>query len=150
MICDARRFERPGVTHEYRQDAFCASDGACPMEDVRTHHRTPQRRCRGAYLELCRCVSRDGLRAVDVARIPARHRGLSCLQSDQTVSHGFEERACTLDFGRRLESEGLAHLSRVGNAPDYARPRALHQRANECRSGCDGLRAGLHHHRPCA
>ena len=36
---------------------------------------------------------------VDVARIPARYRGLSQRQSGQVVSHGHEGRASALDAG---------------------------------------------------
>ena len=45
------------------------------MEDVWSDHRPPWRRCRCSHFELRRFVSRNGLSAIDLARIPARHRG---------------------------------------------------------------------------
>jgi len=75
-ICDASGFRRPGVTHECGQDAVCASHGARVVEDLWTHHRTPRWRCGCTHLGLRRFVSRDGLLAIDMARVLARHRGL--------------------------------------------------------------------------
>jgi len=35
-FCAAFGFPRPGGWHEYRQDAFCAGDGVCAVEELRT------------------------------------------------------------------------------------------------------------------
>ena len=55
--------------------------------------RPAWRRCGGADAELCRSVSCDGVRAIDVARIAARYRGLPDVESIQVVSHGTRWRA---------------------------------------------------------
>src|SRR5579871_585180 len=107
-ICDAFGFKRPGVTHERGQDTVCASHGVRAVEDLRTHHRAPQWRRRCAHLELRRFVSGAGLRAIDVARVLARHRGLPDSQSGQAFSHGIEGRTCALDAVGCIEPAGLA------------------------------------------
>ena len=78
----------PEVTHERGQDAVRTGDGVRALEDLRTHRRTAQGRCGRAHSELCRPVPRHGLRATDLARIAARHRGLPGRQSSQAVPHG--------------------------------------------------------------
>src|ERR1017187_2953849 len=73
-ICEACRFELPGVTHERRQDAVRADHGVRTMEDVWTDHRAASRRRRGADPGLRRGVSHHGLRAAHLARVAARHQ----------------------------------------------------------------------------
>jgi len=147
-ICDAFGFNRPGVPHECWQDIVCTSHGVRAMEDVRTHHRASQRRRRCAHLGLRRLVSRDGLRAIDVARVFARHRGVPERQSGQAVSHGHEGPASPLDAVGCPEPSGLAHLPRTGDAAHSTRQGTLCQRTAGYRPGCHGLCTGRHDHRP--
>lgn len=120
VICDACGFGKPGVTHERGQDAVCASDGVCAVEDVWAHHRAAQGRCRRAHIELRRSVSRHGLRATHLARVAARYRGVPGSQSSQAVSHGSEDSAGAIDAGRCAEPARLAHLPCTGSAADRA------------------------------
>jgi hypothetical protein len=147
-ICDAFGFKRPGVTHERGQDTVCASDGVRAVEDLRTYRRAPQWRRRCAHLGLRRFVSRAGLRAIDVARVLARHRGLPDSQSGQAFSHGIEGRACPLDAVGCIEPSGLAHLSCTGDAADCACQETLRQRAAGHRPRRNRLCTGCDHHRP--
>src|ERR1017187_1747355 len=96
-ICDACRFELPGVTHERRQDAVRASHGVRAMEDLWAHHRAASRRRPGANPELRRGVSHHGLRAAHLARVAARYRDLHGSQPGEAVSHGTGVAAGSLD-----------------------------------------------------
>src|SRR5665213_579835 len=75
LICDAFGIRRPGVWHERRQNAVCAGDGVCTVEDLWTHRGTAQGRCRSAHTELCRLVPHRGLLSTHLARVVARYRG---------------------------------------------------------------------------
>ena len=146
-VCDARGFERPGVTHERGQDAVRAGDGVRAVEDLRSNRRTAQGRCGRAHAGLRRFVSRDGLRADHMARVAARHRGLPGGQSRQAVPHGTEGAAGALDFVRCVEPARLAHLPRAGSAADRAGQSTLCPGALRAGTRCQCLCAGRHHHR---
>ncbi len=135
-ICNTFGFGEPGVKHERGQDTVCASDVVRAVEDLRAHHRPSWWRFGCAYFGLRRLVSRNGVLPIDMARVLARHRGLSDVQSIQAVSHGVEWCARQSHALGRFESEGLAHLSRTGYAPDRSSPRPLQQRFD--RSGRTG------------
>ena len=131
-ICDACRSERPGVAHECRQDAVCTGDGVRTVEDLRTHHRASQRRCRRSHAGLRRLVPRDGVLPAHLARVASRHRGLPCGQSSQAVSHGPEGVAGPLDFGRCVEFARLAYLPRAGPATHCPRQGLVFQGPDGC------------------
>ena len=65
-VCDARGFERPGVTHERGQDAVCAGHGVRSMDEFFAHRAAPRWRRRGTPHELRRTVPRHGVCAVDL------------------------------------------------------------------------------------
>ena len=146
-ICDARGFERPGVTHERGQDAVRTGDGVRAVEDLRSNRRAAQRRRGCAHAGLRRLVSRDGVRAAHLARVAARHRGLPGSQSRQALSHGAEGATGALDLVRRVEPTRLAHLPRAGSAADRPRQDAVCPRPVVAGHRCQRLCAGLHHHR---
>ena len=146
-ICDARGFERPGVTHERGQDAFRAGDGVRAVEDLRSNCRAAQGRRGRTHAGLCRLVSRDGLRPAHMARVPSRHRSLPGSQSGQAVPHGAEGATGPLDAGRCLEPARLAHLPRAGSAADCARQDVVRPRAFVAGDRCQCLCTGLDHHR---
>jgi len=146
-VCDALGGDGPGVTHERGEDAVRAGDGVRAVEDLRAHRRTAPGRRGRAHVGLCRLVPRHGLCATHLARVAARHRGVSGRQSSQAVPHGYEGAAGTLDAGRRPQPARLAHLPCAGAAADRARPSALCARSFGARPRCQRLCAGRYHHR---
>ena len=143
-ICDAFGFIGPGVTHERGQDAIRTSHGVCALEDLWSNHRASSWRLGCAHSWVRRPVSGDGVCTTDVARVLARHRGVPDGKSRQAVSHGHEGDSSALHAVGCAQPSRLAHLSCAGDAPDPASQRPLCQRLPGHRSGCDGLRTGLH------
>ena len=100
-----------------------------------------------AHAVVRRAVPRHGLRAADLAREPARHRGEPVGQCGQALRDGLSLRGQALDAGRCQRIARLAHLGRSGRGADPARAQALRQRLARRRVGQHRVRAGLHHHR---
>ncbi len=59
---------------------------------------------------LCGAVSRDGVRAIDLSREPARYRSLSVGAGGKDVPHGVSRTDQALDTGRCQREPRLAHL----------------------------------------
>jgi hypothetical protein len=106
------------------------------------------RRWRSSF-ELCRTVSCDGVCAIDVAREPARHRGDSLRQCEQTLRDGLAQHGASLYVGRRQRVARLAHLGRRSRLVDQACTQTL-QRHGLGRFGSEqrGVCVGRNDDRP--
>ena len=111
-----------------------------------------RRRSQAAKLLLPRSVSVHGLRAADLSREPARHRGLPARPAHQALPHGHPRartaratllltptRGATGAFPCRLQPIALIRIAR----PLYAQDRTSEHRARPHR-----LCPRLDHHRP--
>ncbi len=93
-------------------------------------------------------VSDDGLRAVDLPRKPARHRGLSSLLAGQALPYGLPQSRGALDPGRCQRVTRLAYLRGFRPSVDQHGAAVVRSRSNGCRSGSKSVRVGLDNHRP--
>lgn len=74
--------------HEHRQNAVRSTHGLSPLEDFPSHCRSVRRRSLRKVYDMRRSIPRDGLRATDIPRESARHRGLSFGAVGQALPHG--------------------------------------------------------------
>ena len=125
----------------------CASYGVCAVEDLLSHHRAAQRRCESTHALLCRSVPHHGLLATYMARVVARHRGVSGSQPLQAISHGRCSASRPFHTRRCAEPARLAHLSCAGSASDRPRQSAVCPRPLGPGPRRKRLCAGFYRHR---
>src|SRR5258708_2651180 len=111
-------------------------------------HRAALLRQRGrAHAVVCRAVPRDGVRAVDLAREPSRHRSEPVGQCEEALCDGLSIGGQALDAGRRKRIAPLAYLVRSDGRADPSCAQARCERVAQWRVGQHRVRAGLQHHR---
>jgi hypothetical protein len=120
------------------------------MDKLRAHRAAPCWQLGRVSVVVCRAVPRHGVRAADVAREPARHRGQPVGECRQAVCDGLSLGGQALQAGRRQRIARLAHLVGPGRLVDPARAQAVRQRFARRRFGQHGPCAGLQHHRSVA
>ena len=136
-----------GVAREYRQNAFRPADGFSALEHFCADCCPLRWRRPGANAVLCRAIPRDGVRATDLSREPARYRSLPVGPRVETLSHGFSRAGPTIDSGRRQRDARLAHLRGVRSPSDCPSEEALCQRKPGYGADQHGLCSGFHDHR---
>ncbi len=84
-----------------------------PLEDFSSHCRSLRRRSLRKVYDMRRSIPRDGLRATDIPRESARHRGLSFGAVCQALPHGLAAGDRALDAGRCQRGARLAYPRRI-------------------------------------
>ena len=136
-----------GVAREHRQDAFRPADGFSALEHFCADCCPLRWRRPGPNALLCRAIPRDGVRATDLSREPARYRGLPIGARVETLSHRFSRAGPTINSGRRQRDARLAHLRGIRSPSDCPSEEALCQRKPGRGAGQHGPCSGFHDHR---
>ena len=101
----------------------------------------------GADAVLCRAIPRDGVRAIDLSREPARYRSLPVGSCPETLSHGFSRAGPTIDVWRTRTRRATGAFTRISLIADRPSEEALCRRKPGYGAGQHGLCSGFHDHR---
>src|SRR5437867_1148832 len=123
------------------------TDGLSSDVRVSPMRRTLSRQLQTPELLLLGPVSVHGLRAANLSREPARHRGLSARESNQALSLGHSRSRFAQHSGQRQLGARLAYLRRLCPIADQDGAGALPQRRLRPGVGANGLRARCDHYR---
>ncbi len=137
-----------GISHERRQDTFCAEYGVRTAEELWSHRRSLRRQRGRSSYDLRGTVSRDGFCAADMARESLRYRGNAWGQRGQTLCDGIASQYSSLDVGRCQLSARLAHLGGYRCTAYSSRAQALQRHGlGRTRLEEHRLRVGRNHAR---
>ena len=138
-----------GISHERRQDAFCADYGVRAVDELWSNRGSLQRQRRRSAHDLRRAISSHGICATDLARESARYRSDAGRQCEQTLCDGIASQHSSLDVGRCQRVARLAHLVGRGRVADSSGTQALQRygfgrigsEEHSLRAGCDDNRS---------
>ena len=133
--------------HECRSYHLGATHRIFAAQRISEMRRPIQWRRKLARLLLLGSISGDGLRAMDLPRESARHRGLPGGHGREARSHGLSRPGPAFHPGRCQRHARLAHGRRLRADPDCHCTAALCRRTDGCRTRSKPLCAGFDDHR---